>query len=160
MSGKNNPQRQRSGAKILKSKKDAEKDEIRRLEKQLVKAADIEEQLAALATKKDDNRSYKLRSHLCEVLSDVLISNPQISLERDCFQRLWRGCFYNPIRIWRQRVSREKRKRSPTLATTQEGFKHFLDEAVTLYDYLVLQYLTKLVPSATQMEMTQQSTLP
>ena len=157
MSGKNNPQRQRSGAKILKSKKDAEKDEIRRLEKQLVKAADIEEQLAALATKKDDNRSYKLRSHLCEVLSDVLISNPQISLERDCFQRLWRGCFYNPIRIWRQRVSREKRKRSPTLATTQEGFKHFLDEAVTLYDYLVLQYLTKLVPSATQMEMTQQS---
>ena len=134
--------------------------EIRRLDKQLSKATDIEAQLVALSTKKtpgDDNKSYKLRSHLCEVLSDVLISNPKVSLENDCFQRLWRGCFYNPIRIWRQRVSREKRKRSPTLATTQEGFKHFLSEAVTLYDYLVLQYLTKLVPSATQLDLTQQS---
>jgi len=141
----------------LISKEDAETNEIRRLDKQLARATDIEGQLVALTTKKtsDDDKSYKLRSHLCEVLSDVLISNPQVALENDCFQRLWRGCFYNPIRIWRQRVSREKRKRSPSLSTTQEGFQHFLSEAVTLYDYLVLQYLTKLVPSSTQMDMTQ-----
>eukprot|EP00531_Pseudo-nitzschia_arenysensis_P001042 CAMPEP_0116125980 /NCGR_PEP_ID=MMETSP0329-20121206/6092_1 /TAXON_ID=697910 /ORGANISM="Pseudo-nitzschia arenysensis, Strain B593" /LENGTH=899 /DNA_ID=CAMNT_0003620041 /DNA_START=173 /DNA_END=2872 /DNA_ORIENTATION=- len=159
MSGKN-PQNHRAGAKILKSKKDVHQTEMRRLDKQLARAADIESQLVTLASKKsneDDDKSYKLRSHLCEILSDVLISNPRVALEKDCFQRLWRGCFYNPIRIWRQRVSREKRKRSPSLATTQEGFKHFLAEAVTLYDYLVLQYLTKLVPSCTQQSLTQTS---
>lgn len=156
----NQRQRSKAGAKVLKSKKDVELGELRRIDKQLAKAANIEAQLGALTNKNtsgDDNKSYKLRSHLCEVLSDILISNPKISLERDCFQRLWRGCFYNPIRIWRQRVSREKRKRSPSLATTKEGFKHFLCEAVTLYNYLVLQYLTKLVPSNTQQDMTQQS---
>jgi len=161
MSGINNQrQRSKAGAKILKSSKDLELGERRRLDKQLAKAADIEAQLGAFANKKtsgDDNKSYKLRSHLCEVLSDILITNPKMSLEKDCFQRLWRGCFYNPIRIWRQRVSREKRKRSPSLAATQEGFQHFLSEAVTLYDYLVLQYLTKLVPCTTQQSMTQQS---
>jgi len=156
----NQRQRSKAGVKLLKSKKSVEISETCRLDEQLAKAADIESQLGALANKKvpsDDDKSYKLRSHLCEVLSDVLISNPKMSLEKDCFQRLWRGCFYNPIRIWRQQVSREKRKRSPSLPATQEGFKHFLSEAVTLYDYLVLQYLTKLVPSSTQQEMTQQS---
>lgn len=156
-SSNKNIQRQRSkaGAKILKSKKDAD---LERLEKQLAKAADIEAQMGALGHKKksamEENQSCKLRSHLCEVLSDILISSPKFSLEKDCFQRLWRGCFYNPIRIRRQLVSREKRKRSPSLGATQEEFKHFLSEAVTLYDYLVLQYLTKLVPDVTQ---TQQS---
>ena len=156
----NQRQRSNGGAKILKSAKNVELSELRRLDKQLAKAADIESQLATLTSKKsqgDDNKSYKLRSHLCEVLSDVLISNPKVSLEKDCFQRLWRGCFYNPIKIWRQRVSREKRKRSSSLTATQEGFQHFLSEAVTLYEYLVLQYLTKLVPSTTQQTMTQQS---
>eukprot|EP00536_Pseudo-nitzschia_multiseries_P012012 jgi/Psemu1/290022/fgenesh1_pg.438_\ len=69
-----------------------------------------------------------------------------LSLEKDCFQRLWRGCFYNPIRVWRQQVSREKRKRSPRLASTKEGFQHFLSEAVILYEYLILQYLSMLCP--------------
>jgi hypothetical protein len=165
MPSNNNNQRQQqqrsnAGAKVLKPKKDVGINELRRLENQLDKAADIEAQLGALMNKKapsDDDKSYKLRSHLCEVLSDILISNPKMSLDKDCFQRLWRGCFYNPIKIWRQRVSREKRKRSPSLTATQQGFKHFLSEAVTLYDYLVLQYLTKLIPSTTQQDMTQQS---
>jgi len=164
-SSNNQQQRQRSkaGAVVLKSKKEAEQDKLRRVDKQLAKAADLEAQLGALLsngkTSSDENKAYKLRSHLCEVLSDVLISNPRVSLEKDCFQRLWRGCFYNPIRIWRQQVSREKRKRSPKLATTQEGFKHFLAEAVTLYEYLILQYLSILCPSSTQQDanMTQQS---
>ncbi|VEU34921.1 unnamed protein product [Pseudo-nitzschia multistriata] len=157
-------QRSKAGARVFKSKKESEQEKLRRLEKQLAKASDLEDQLGALMSTNskaqgDDNKPYRLRSHLCEVLSDVLISSPKLSLEKDCFQRLWRCCFYNPIRIWRQRVSREKRKRSPNLTTTQEGFKNFLSEAVTLYDFLILQYLSKLCPSSTQQDcsMTQQS---
>lgn len=167
MDRNNQRQRSKAGARVVKSKQELEQDKIRRIDKQLERASDLEEQLGSLAAKNnngDENKSYKLRSHLCEILSDVLISDPKRSLENnssmDCFQRLWRGCFYNPITIWRHRLSREKRKRSPNLANTQEGFRNFLSEAVTLYDYLVLQYLTKLVPSATQdVNSTQQSSL-
>jgi hypothetical protein len=147
-------QRQRPGAKVSKSPKDIEKEKLQKLDKLLVRAADLESQLSQ---PNDDTKAYKLRAHYCEVLSDVLILNPKLALDNDCFQRLWRNCFYKPISIWRQRVSKEKRKRSPNLATSQEGYKSFLSEAIKLFDYLVIQYLSKLCPSATQPSQTQDS---
>jgi hypothetical protein len=147
-------QRQRPGAKVLKSPKDIEKEKLQKLDKLLVRSADLELQL--LSTTNDETKAYKLRAHYCEVLSDVLILNPKLALNNDCFQRLWRNCFYKPISIWRQRVSKEKRKRSPNLATSQEGYKSFLSEAIQLFDYLVIQYLSKLCPpSASQIQPSQ-----
>ncbi|OEU18425.1 hypothetical protein FRACYDRAFT_236703 [Fragilariopsis cylindrus CCMP1102] len=149
-------QRQRPGAKVFKSPKDIEKERLQKLDKLLVRATDLESQLSQ--PDNDDTKAYKLRAHYCEVLSDVLILNPKLALDNDCFQRLWRNCFYKPISIWRQRVSKEKRKRSPNLATSQEGYKSFLSEAIKLFDYLVIQYLSKLCPSATtQPSQTQDS---
>ena len=150
-------QRQRPGAKVFKSPKDIEKERLQKLDKLLVRATDLESQLSQ--PDNDDTKAYKLRAHYCEVLSDVLILNPKLALDNDCFQRLWRNCFYKPISIWRQRVSKEKRKRSPNLATSQEGYKSFLSEAIKLFDYLVIQYLSKLCPpsATTQPSQTQDS---
>jgi len=143
-------QRQRPGAKVIKSPKDAEKGKKHKLVKLLAGAADLERQLGNITATNDDNKPSKLRSHLCEVLTEILLANPTFASENHCFQRLWRGCFYKPISIWRQQVSREKRKRSPNLATSQEGFKFFLSEAIKLYDCLVKMYLEKLCPASTQ----------
>jgi len=143
-------QRQRPGAKVIKSPKDVEKGKQHKLVKLLAGAADLERQLGNITATNDDNKPSKLRSHLCEVLTEILLANPTFASENHCFQRLWRGCFYKPISIWRQQVSREKRKRSPNLATSQEGFKFFLSEAIKLYDCLVKMYLEKLCPVSTQ----------
>jgi hypothetical protein len=120
-----------------------------RLKKQLQRATDLEKQLGELP-KSAEETAAKLRSQLCEILSDVLISDPSLALEKECAGRLWRNCFYAPIGVWRSRVSREKRKQGANLAKLELSFKKFLTEAVTLYDYLVLQYQSKLQPSNSQ----------
>jgi hypothetical protein len=120
-----------------------------RLKKQLQRATDLEKQLGELS-KTAEETAAKLRSQLCEILSDVLISDPSLALEKECAGRLWRNCFYAPIGVWRSRVSREKRKKGANLAKLQQSFKQFLIEAITLYDYLVLQYQSKLQPSNSQ----------
>jgi hypothetical protein len=120
-----------------------------RIDKLLERAADLEKQLTSLS-KSNDEKAARLRSHLCEILSDILISDPFIGTEKDCTGRLWRSCFYAPIGIWRSRISREKRKQGPNLASLELSFKKFLGEAITLYDYLALQYQTKLLPGSSQ----------
>jgi hypothetical protein len=120
-----------------------------RLKKQLQQATDLEKQLGELP-KSAEETAAKLRSQLCEILSDVLISDPLLALEKECAGRLWRNCFYAPIGVWRSRVSREKRKQGANLAKLEQSFKKFLTEAITLYDYLVLQYQSKLQPSNSQ----------
>lgn len=133
-----------------------------RIQKLLERASDLEKQLTNLS-KSNDEKAARLRSHLCEILSDILISDPLVGIENDCTGRLWRSCFYAPIGIWRSRISREKRKHGPNLASLEQSFKKFLGEAITLYDYLVLQFQSKLVPSNSQLnsqESTQESLLP
>ena len=120
-----------------------------RLKNQLQRATDLEKQLGELP-KSAEETAAKLRSQLCEILSDVLISDPSLALEKECAGRLWRNCFYAPIGVWRSRVSREKRKQGANLAKLEQSFKKFLIEAITLYDYLVLQYQSKLQPSNSQ----------
>lgn len=143
-------QRQRPGVKIIESPKDIEKEKRRKLEKLLVRALDLENQLGNNTATDDDSKASKLRSHLCEVHSEIMLANPTFASENQCFQRLWKVCFYKPISIWRQKMSREKRKRCPNLATSQEGFKFFLLEAIKLYDCLVTMYLGKIRQSSLQ----------
>mmetsp|Transcript_9997 Transcript_9997/g.15797 ORF Transcript_9997/g.15797 Transcript_9997/m.15797 type:complete len:838 (-) Transcript_9997:297-2810(-) len=112
--------------------------------KQLERANDLERQLSGLS-KSNDEKAARLRSHLCEILSELVISHPLAASESDCSGRMWKSCFYAPIGVWRSRISREKRKHGASLASLEQSFQRFLGEAVTLYDFLVLQYKDKLV---------------
>eukprot|EP00980_Cylindrotheca_fusiformis_P018076 scaffold5799_cov110-Cylindrotheca_fusiformis.AAC.3 len=117
--------------------------------KQLKRAADIEKQLES-CQKSNEEKAGKLRRHLCEVLSDILLSDPVLARENDCCGRLWNACFYKVVSTLRSRISREKRKKGPNLQSLKTQFQKFLGEATTLYDYLVGQYHAKLVSDGSQ----------
>lgn len=125
--------------------------------KQLKRAVDIEQQLESFQ-KSNEEKAGKLRRHLCEVLSDILLSDPVLAKEQDCCGRLWNACFYKVVSTLRSRISREKRKKGPNLQTLNHQFKKFLAEATTLYDYLVGQYHAKLVPDGSQIHSQESST--
>lgn len=110
----------------------------------LKKVENLEEQLAAVSTKKSDEQASKLRMRLCEMLSDIILTDPLFSTKHDCIGRLWRNCFYHPIGTLRSRISREKRKKLPNAPKLQQTLNHFLSEAITLYDYLMTSYHAKL----------------
>lgn len=120
-----------------------------RLETLILRAGDLEQQLANLK-KSDEQTAASLRSHLCEVLSDIIISDPALSWENDCAGKLWRSCFYAPIVVWRKKLSREKKRQGSAVKTLEQNFKRFLNEALTLYDYLVVQYQSKILSSTTR----------
>lgn len=115
-----------------------------RLETLILRAGDLEQQLANLK-KSDEQTAAALRSHLCEVLSDIIISDPVLSWENDCAGKLWRSCFYAPIVVWRKKLSREKKRQGSAVKSLEQNFKRFLSEALTLYDYLVVQYQSKIL---------------
>ena len=110
----------------------------------LKKVDNLEEQLVKLADTKSDEQASKFRMRLCEVLSDIILTDPLFSIKHDCIGRLWRNCFYAPIGILRARIAREKRKKLPNGPKLQKTLNHFLSEAITLYDYLMTSYHTKL----------------
>jgi tetratricopeptide (TPR) repeat protein len=118
---------------------------------QLSRAAALESDLSEA---KSEQQASRLRIQLCEVLSDVILSNPELSLRKDCFGRLWRACFYARIGELRSRISREKRKKQSKTAldNLESTLKTFLKEGVALYKYLVEQYEVKLLPSESQDE--------
>ena len=118
---------------------------------QLSRAAALESDLSEA---KSEEKASRLRIQLCEVLSDVILSNPELSLRKDCFGRLWRSCFYARIGELRSRISREKRRKKSqaSLDNLETTLKTFLKEGVTLYKYLVEQYEVKLLPSESQDE--------
>jgi len=127
--------------------------------KKLCLADNLEKQLNDLPDKHKAHQQPKasnLRVRLCELLSDVLLTDPKFAIEHDCINRLWKGCFYEVIGYFRQRISREKRKptskKDPSsLVPRYEKFlKRHLQEAVQLYEYLISQYHAKLLPSDPQ----------
>eukprot|EP00934_Nitzschia_sp_Nitz4_P006590 Nitzschia sp. Nitz4//scaffold16_size188269//171356//173584//NITZ4_001818-RA/size188269-processed-gene-0.71-mRNA-1//-1//CDS//3329538598//6580//frame0 len=128
-----------------------------RVQSLVVRAQDLEDQLSKMI-KSEEEQAARLRSHLCEVFSDILISDPVTGLQCDCTGRLWKCCFYGPINVWRRKVSHEKRKNLPTFHATSQSFKRFLNEAVTLYDYIIAQYRNKLLPSVSNQDESQLST--
>jgi hypothetical protein len=137
---------QRQGASLVVSEK-------ARVEELLERAGDLEHQLANSMKNKNsmsEEKAAELRTHLCEVLSDLIISDPVLALEHDGTGKLWRNCFYAPIGVWRKKLGREKRKQGPALKTLEHAFRKFLGEAMALYEYLVIQYQSKLVPGSSQ----------
>jgi tetratricopeptide (TPR) repeat protein len=127
------------------------------LKNQIIRATDLEAQLAALPPKASEEKASRIRIQLCEVLSDVILTDPQFALRKDCTGRLWRNCFYARIGELRSRIAREKRKKGE--ATKLDlSLKVFLKEAIALYKYFVDNYETKLLPplQSSQEEDSQQ----
>ena len=80
-------------------------------------------------------------------------------------------CFYTPIGVWRSRINKEiKRKREGHSSTQsvrqlEASFSNFLQEAITLFEYLITQYKSKLMPmsqsqsqKSSSSQLTQQTT--
>lgn len=95
------------------------------------------------------------RMELCEKLSTILIDHSHLALRKDIPGRLWNNCFYTQIQTYRSRIAKAKRNNnnnndSKKLKKDQKLFDNFLQEAITLYDFLIDQFRGKLLPDATQ----------
>jgi hypothetical protein len=123
---------------------------------------------------KKTNEASTIRITLCELYSDILLTNPTIGYRKDIPNKLWRSCFYARINELRNRISKEKnrlkkiRQLNYNLAadmssghghgkrhavseqekriTDAEGILNkFLKEAVVLYEYLIDQLHATLI---------------
>mmetsp|Transcript_52965 Transcript_52965/g.112532 ORF Transcript_52965/g.112532 Transcript_52965/m.112532 type:complete len:1005 (+) Transcript_52965:382-3396(+) len=138
----------------------------------LAKAKEIENRLETIAAEQkvskrggskvspgSDEKSQALRLQLCEVLSEVILNDSQISHEHDAVGRLWKNCFYGRINDIRSRIAREKsraKKRQAgggeveaakrMAADLDRQLKQFLKEAIQLYRYIVERYVRELMP--------------
>jgi Est1 DNA/RNA binding domain/Telomerase activating protein Est1 len=140
----------RPGAKVSLSAASYATEQLKRVE-------NLETQLEQLPPKKSDDQASRLRMRLCEIVSDIILTDPLFALKNDCIGRLWRSCFYGPIGTLRSRISREKRKKGPNVAKLEKSLSHFLTEAITLYEYLISQYHGKLLPDASMTPNSQDS---
>ena len=124
------------------------------MEEKQKKALTLEKQLTnASATKADS-----IRPALCEVLADMILTDPASAVQLEVDARLWRNCFYSRIAPWRTRIYKDK-KRQNDFSKTQRALYHFLDEAIHLYIYIgdVLQGKLLGALSQTQQSQTQSS---
>jgi hypothetical protein len=131
-------------------------------------ASDLEKRLQSLGGSStagtgtagsSENKANQIRVPLCEILSDILLTDPAFSVQKDVLGRLWRHCFYSRIGPQRARIAKEKRKQhlqgqgqgplqmsnsTNAAAKLEKNLYFFLQEAVTLYEYLVENLQSKL----------------
>lgn len=98
----------------------------------------------SITNKHVDEQASRLRVKLCQILSDIILTCPSVSVENNCLERLWRHCFYNPIGLIRSRLSREKRKKGPHVKRIEKSLEKHLFEAINLYDFMVVQFHDKI----------------
>ena len=118
-------------------------------------------------------KSDALRLQLCQLLSDLVLTDPQIAHSEDAIGRIWKYCFYGRINEIRSRIAKEKsrsKKRQAgglsgggaagmgSAASSQNSsekniveelekqLKVFLKEAIALYEYLIEKYIKLLLP--------------
>lgn len=135
-------------------------------------AARLEAQLKALAVSnaKTEAKASELRIRLCEVFSDVLLSDCAAALRKDVVGRLWYSCFYKRIQELRQRIAKEKSrvKKQKTAGASAEGgkeriknaeesLKTFIREGITLYSFLIDRLQGSLIPSEASQSQSQNS---
>ena len=128
------------------------------------KASDLEEQLKK--TDANSSAADKLRTPLCEVLSDLILTCPQIAAAENIPERLWRHCFYSKISLQRQLVQKHRRKVQKNgavahggLIRAQSALKDFLTEAAGLYEFLFAK-LQHMLPPTTESTTTGASNSP
>lgn len=135
----------RSATKLTKSFEAHVKELHRRAE-------DLEKQLHAGKTSSSNNnnndeRANRLRLPLCEIMADLILTDPSSCTTKDVPGRLWRLCFYTRIAHWRKRISADK-KRGLDTSRIEESLSVFLAEGVTLYKYLIDKLRIKLAKKA------------
>ncbi|EED94374.1 predicted protein [Thalassiosira pseudonana CCMP1335] len=113
-----------------------------------------------------------LRLKLCELFSDLILTDPIIAMSQNAIDRIWKYCFYGRINEIRSRITKEKSRAkmrlldgggrgeivSSTASTVSnngvEDFEkqlaQFLKEAVALYEYLIGKYVKMLMPVSSQ----------
>jgi tetratricopeptide (TPR) repeat protein len=87
----------------------------------------------------------QLRSSLCEVMAEMLLSDAKLSWQYKVVERLFNQCFY--IRIAPQRLEiAKKERRNPQVAENLQAFlNRSLHEAIPLYEYLTKELENKLL---------------
>lgn len=117
------------------------------LKEQLAEATKLESKLSRKNESSKDTQVYQRR--LCELLSQVLISDPEIAMKTDCSARLWRGCFYANISKLRGTITKTKKrgKGSAEVKLLEDQLRSYIAEAISLYVYLVDNYEKKLTSS-------------
>ena len=162
---------------------------LNELRTKLSRASELERKLETLPSTKSPSggeqlsskeaKASEIRTKLCELYGDVLLSDPDFSLRRDVSGRIWRNCFYGRIAELRLRIGKERgrarrcqAKRDVNGAAKHEkiadnaevNLKNTLAEAVAFYDYLVEKYQSILCggdaqgQSQSQLTMSQEST--
>ena len=147
----------------------------------LDRAAKLEQQLSSLsATNGAESAASGIRVNLCELLSDIMLTDCSFSLRKDVSGRMWRHCFYGRIGELRARISKDrgrvrKLQKNGTTAgqdldalngrmkNSENNLKQFIIEAVKLYNYLIDQLQGRLLPHLTcktqsQSQSSQEST--
>jgi Telomerase activating protein Est1/Est1 DNA/RNA binding domain len=134
------------------------------------RAKALEQQLAQLETstegaknKKSSSSSSKndqanaLRVQICELLADLMLTDPLHASQHSVMERMWRKCFYVRISHLRAKLAAYKRKQkhpsnesssastSSSIAALEQHLVFFLGEAIVLYTYLVEKLEEKLV---------------
>lgn len=112
-----------------------------------------ERQLESMHANEDAEKQAAARVKLCEAYSDIFLRNPKLALEQQLQDRLWRNCFYRHISDQRRELSRRKKRRQ-NLEETKQKFSQTLSEAISLYAYIIAEYLGFIEP---ELSSSQQS---
>ena len=114
-------------------------------------ALQLENELEAALTAKNDRLVNTCRMRLCEIFSDWIMSCPMTAMQVDAVGRLWKLCFYGRIGPARAKLLKAKRKHkdetTAIIVQQQERLQAFLAEGVTLLDFLCDKLLGQLSQS-------------
>eukprot|EP00557_Chaetoceros_sp_GSL56_P011628 CAMPEP_0176476514 /NCGR_PEP_ID=MMETSP0200_2-20121128/92_1 /TAXON_ID=947934 /ORGANISM="Chaetoceros sp., Strain GSL56" /LENGTH=858 /DNA_ID=CAMNT_0017872187 /DNA_START=265 /DNA_END=2841 /DNA_ORIENTATION=+ len=139
---------------------------------ELEKATKLEAQLKSLLASdlNTESKASEIRIKLCEVFSDVLLTDCTTALRKDVTSRLWYSCFYNRIQELRQRIAKEKnraRKQSANgdvddkgkvrIKQAEQSLKNFIQEGIMLYNFLVDRLQGSLLPPEETLSQSQSS---
>ena len=80
------------------------------LEQKLTKSSSNDNVKSTSTTNNNNEILNNIRINLCEIYSDLILSNPSYAYKQDICNKLWRNCFYVRINELRLRISKDKSK--------------------------------------------------
>ena len=120
-----------------------------------------------------ETRSSKIRTDLCELYCDIILSDADFAWAKDCVGRLWRSCFYGRITELRARITKERSRMKRCMSKddadgaarhrkavegVERTLKDFLKEARKLFLYILDKYQSMLLPGKSHGEGVDSST--
>ena len=112
----------------------------------------FEDRLKQLKT--NDPDASRIRSKVCEYLTDLILTDPSFACEHGIVDRLWRLCFYDFINVLR--ASREKlKRRGEDFGKAQDAIMRHVSEAIGFYNYVTEKLEDKLMKAYPALTGTQ-----